>query len=60
MVGSAGNHGPVVTAADLSSAVYAAEELEETARFLVLLHARQPRRLTVAQVDELHAVFGKS
>jgi 3-dehydro-4-phosphotetronate decarboxylase len=54
------NHGTVVTASDLTSAVYAAEELEETAKLLVLLQARQPRILTTAQVAELHAVFGTS
>lgn len=54
------NHGPVVTAGDLTSAVYAAEELEETAKLLVLLQARHPRLLTAAQVDELHALFGRS
>lgn len=31
------NHGPVVTGKDIASAVYAAEELEETAKLLVLL-----------------------
>ena len=54
------NHGPVVTAGDLTSAVYAAEELEETAKLLVLLNARQPRLLTSAQVQELHTVFGRA
>lgn len=54
------NHGPVVTAGDLTSAVYAAEELEETAKLLVLLQARHPRLLNTAQVDELHTVFGRT
>lgn len=54
------NHGTVVTAGDLTSAVYAAEELEETAKLLVLLQARRPRMLTAAQIAELHAVFGTS
>lgn len=53
------NHGPVVTAKDLQTAVYAAEELEETAKLLVLLQGRQPRLLTQAQIDELNAAFPK-
>jgi ribulose-5-phosphate 4-epimerase/fuculose-1-phosphate aldolase len=53
------NHGPVVAAKDLESAVYAAEELEETAKLLVLLGERQPRLLTQAQVDELNTTFPK-
>lgn len=47
------NHGPVVSAKDLETAVYAAEELEETAKLLVLLQGRPIRLLTPAQVDEL-------
>lgn len=53
------NHGPVVTAKDLQGAVYAAEELEETAKLLVLLRDRQPRLLTAAQIDELNTAFPK-
>lgn len=53
------NHGPVVTAKDLQGAVYAAEELEETAKLLVLLRDRQPRLLTQAQIDELNTAFPK-
>ncbi|MEP9367659.1 aldolase [Xanthobacter sp. VNH20] len=53
------NHGPVVTAKDLQTAVYAAEELEETAKLLVLLQNRNPRLLTQAQIDELNTAFPK-
>ncbi|MEP9379375.1 3-oxo-tetronate 4-phosphate decarboxylase [Aquabacter sp. CN5-332] len=53
------NHGPVVTAKDLQTAIYAAEELEETAKLLVLLRDRQPRLLTQAQIDELNTAFPK-
>lgn len=53
------NHGPVVSAKDLETAVYAAEELEETAKLLVLLQGRPIRLLTPAQVDELTAAFPK-
>ncbi|QRM56190.1 3-oxo-tetronate 4-phosphate decarboxylase [Sinorhizobium sp. BG8] len=52
------NHGPVVTGRDLASAVYAAEELEETAKLLVLLRNSPKRMLTAENVDELRAVFG--
>lgn len=51
------NHGPVVSGPDLTSAVYAAEELEETAKLLVLLRGQATRHLTGAQVDELTRVF---
>lgn len=53
------NHGPVVTAEDLTTAVYAAEELEETAKLLVLLRGQNPRLLTQAQIDELNTAFPK-
>lgn len=53
------NHGPVVTAKDLTTAVYAAEELEETAKLLVLLRGQSPRLLTQAQIDELNTAFPK-
>ena len=52
------NHGPVVTAGTLEGAVYAAEELEETARLAVLLDGRPTRRLTDDEVAELGRVFG--
>ena len=52
------NHGPVVTGRDLASAVYAAEELEETAKLLVLLREAPKRMLAAASVEELKAVFG--
>jgi ribulose-5-phosphate 4-epimerase/fuculose-1-phosphate aldolase len=51
------NHGPVVSGEDLESAVYAAEELEETARLALLLRSHAPRLLTSAQIDELVRVF---
>jgi 3-dehydro-4-phosphotetronate decarboxylase len=52
------NHGPVVTGKSLTSAVYAAEELEETAKLLVVLRPHTTRMLTVDQVEELRRVFG--
>jgi len=47
------NHGPVVAGKDLESAVFAIEELEETAKLYLLLHNLNPRHLTPAQVSEL-------
>ncbi|MBB5042096.1 3-oxo-tetronate 4-phosphate decarboxylase [Shinella fusca] len=52
------NHGPVVSGWDIASAVYAAEELEETAKLLVLLRDAPKRLLTAENVAELNAVFG--
>lgn len=52
------NHGPVVSGRDIASAVYAAEELEETARLLVLLRDMPKRMLSAENVAELKAVFG--
>lgn len=54
------NHGPVVTGKDLRTAVYAAEELEETAKLLVALRGLPTRMLTAGQVEELGRVFGES
>ncbi len=51
------NHGPVVSGKDLHSAVYAAEELEETAKLLVTLRGQKVRHLNNAQVDELSRRF---
>ena len=51
------NHGPVVAGKALDAAVYAIEELEETAKLFLLLHGRTTRILTPAQVAELTARF---
>jgi ribulose-5-phosphate 4-epimerase/fuculose-1-phosphate aldolase len=51
------NHGPVVAAASLEAAVYAIEELEETAKLVVLSRDLDVRRLTAAQVAALDARF---
>ncbi|MBQ0822004.1 aldolase [Microvirga sp. HBU67558] len=51
------NHGPVVAGKDLEAAVYATEELEETAKLRLLLHGLNPRLLTRAQVRDLVAHF---
>ena len=47
------NHGPVVAGTTLEAALYATEELEETARLYLLLHGRNPRCLTAEQVTDL-------
>ena len=51
------NHGPVVSGPTLEAAVYAMEELEETARLFLLLRGQPARVLTEAQIAELKAVF---
>jgi len=51
------NHGPVVAGRDLEAAVYATEELEETAKLRLLLHGLNPRLLTREQVRDLVAHF---
>ena len=47
------NHGPVVSGASLHDAVYAAEELEESARLFLLLRGAEVRLLTEEQVEAL-------
>jgi ribulose-5-phosphate 4-epimerase/fuculose-1-phosphate aldolase len=51
------NHGPVVSAASLESAVYAIEELEETAKLFLLLKGQEACPLNEAQIRELVEVF---
>ena len=51
------NHGPVVSAASLEAAVYAIEELEETAKLFLLLKGQEVRLLDEAQIRELVEVF---
>ena len=52
------NHGPVVSGSSLEAAVYAAEELEETAKLFLLLRDVPTRPLDAAQIDELKSTFG--
>lgn len=47
------NHGPVVAGKDLEAAVYAIEELEETARLALLTRGLAPRQLTAGQIREI-------
>ncbi len=52
------NHGPVVAGDTLEAAVYAMEELEETAKLFLLLRGLNPRFLSQDQVADLVATFG--
>ncbi|MBW4035590.1 MAG: aldolase [Proteobacteria bacterium] len=54
------NHGPVVAAKKLDAAVFAIEELEETAKLVLLLRNLNPRMLTPDQVAALVRQFGLS
>jgi ribulose-5-phosphate 4-epimerase/fuculose-1-phosphate aldolase len=51
------NHGPVVAGSSLANAVYAIEELEETAKLHLLLHGHRLRPLTPAQVAQVLEKF---
>ena len=51
------NHGPVVSAKNLEAAVYASEELEETAKIFLLLRNAPTCCLNEAQLAELKTVF---
>ena len=54
-----GNHGPVVSGKTLDDAVWAAEELEESARLAFILRGVSGvRALDAAQVDDLLSTFG--
>ena len=52
------NHGPVVAGDSLEAAVFATEELEETAKLYLLLRNLNPRYLSPAQVSDLTKTFG--
>ncbi|MDR0440641.1 MAG: aldolase [Candidatus Accumulibacter sp.] len=51
------NHGPVVSGANLQSAIYATEELEETAKIFLLLRNAPCELLTAEKIEELKTVF---
>jgi len=51
------NHGPVVAGESLEAAVYATEELEETAKLHLLLRGLNPRLLSPGQIAELKDAF---
>jgi len=52
------NHGPVVAGNSLETALYATEELEETAKLFLMLQGAAVRCLTAQQVAELRKRFG--
>ncbi|ASY59530.1 aldolase [Sinorhizobium sp. CCBAU 05631] len=52
------NHGPVVAGDSLEAAVFATEELEETAKLYLLLRNLNPRYLSPDQVTDLAKTFG--
>lgn len=52
------NHGPVVAGDTLEAAVYATEELEETAKLYLLLRNLNPRYLSPQQIADLTKHFG--
>ena len=52
-----GNHGPVVADQSLDDAVYASEELEETAKLVVITRQMQPKLLSAADVTDLIKTF---
>lgn len=47
------NHGPVVSGPDLEGAIYACEELEETAKIFLLLRGAPVNCLTAGEIEEL-------
>ena len=51
------NHGPVVSGVDLEGAVYASEELEETAKIFLLVGNRPVNCLNAEQIDDLKQAF---
>jgi ribulose-5-phosphate 4-epimerase/fuculose-1-phosphate aldolase len=52
------NHGPVVSGDTLEAAVFATEELEETAKLYLLLRGLNPRYLSPQQIADLSKAFG--
>ena len=51
------NHGPVVSGADLEGAIYASEELEETAKIFLLLQNAKTNCLNTEQIEDLKSTF---
>ncbi len=51
------NHGPVVAGTSLEGAIFAMEELEETAKLVLLTRGLKVRHLTQAQIADLNATF---
>jgi ribulose-5-phosphate 4-epimerase/fuculose-1-phosphate aldolase len=51
------NHGPVVAGTTLDAAVNAIEELEQTAKLVLLLRGQPARTLSAEQIAELNRRF---
>ena len=51
------NHGPVVSGPDLEGAIYASEELEETAKIFLLVGNRPVNCLNDKQIEDLKRAF---
>lgn len=51
------NHGPIVSGASIEEAVYAYEELEETAKLFFILGDRKLSPLKAEQIAEINRVF---
>ncbi|WP_029064084.1 3-oxo-tetronate 4-phosphate decarboxylase [Labrenzia sp. DG1229] len=51
------HHGPVVAGKSLKAAMYAVEELEETAKLALLLHSQIMETLTKSQLNDLEQHF---
>jgi ribulose-5-phosphate 4-epimerase/fuculose-1-phosphate aldolase len=49
------NHGPIAAGASLAAAAAAVEEIEETAKLVLLTHGLETRQLTPEQLAELRA-----
>ena len=47
------SHGPIVAGADLEAAIYAVEELEETAKLALMMRGMQHKALTDTQIADL-------
>jgi ribulose-5-phosphate 4-epimerase/fuculose-1-phosphate aldolase len=52
------NHGPIVSGTSLDAAVYAVEELEETAKLFLLLQDKPTSPLNEEQIAALKSAFG--
>ena len=52
------NHGPIISARSLQEAIYASEELEETAKIFFLVDGRKTSLLTCEAIQDIEAVFG--
>jgi ribulose-5-phosphate 4-epimerase/fuculose-1-phosphate aldolase len=51
------NHGPIVSGASLEEAVYAYEELEETAKLFFILGDRKTSPLRAEEIAEINRTF---